>query len=246
MINRVHMLLPLYIEDKCFDFLTEKDINKASEILGKSFANAEPMCTELKLPADDLTGLAKIFIEQSIKDGLNLGCFNQDGEIIGALITRDMSTEIDFSDVSETLTPIFALLEQLVESSSFWSKSDTANLALTQQGIGAELFMGGVCEIARNQGIVGQLTDILEALLIERKYTYCIAEATSPITQHLLEKRQWEKSNHILYPDFKFTNESVFSNIRIENTINKDIKPKTDFINGATFYTKTFKSITDL
>ena len=229
------MLLPYYEAGKRYSLIKESEIHSASNILAYSFSNLEPMCVSLGLSERDLYILAKVFIEQSLADNLCVGCFDENDNIVGVLAARDLSNEIDFSDVPDSLMPIFSLLETLAETTPLWETLDQSHTAMSQRGIGVEIFMIGVSPSAWQQGIAGKLINAAEKHAKLQGYNYCVAEATSPITQHLFMKNGWVKSGEMAYSNFKLDDDFVFSAIRLkENNYSRTYSE--EMVNGAVFF----------
>ena len=212
----IKMELPVVHNNITYDRLKKSEIDQACQILTKAFMDNEPLVMSLKISYEDIFTLCQTFTVQAFDDHLCLVCKDEHGNVIGAGLARDIATQIDYSQLSAELAPIFTLLEQLLSPSSFNGFKQYSN-TIEQAGIGIEGFMVGVESEHMRQGIARYLIDTAMSYMGSLGYRYMIGEATSPITQSICQQYGFEALAKLSYQEFEFEGENIFKSIDFSN-----------------------------
>lgn len=205
-------ILPIERDGYIYHPLLEADIEDAAHIVSSSFATMEPLSVLLKIPKSSIFDLCKSFLSQTIKDNLSVVCKDEKGHIVGALLSKDLKTEVNFADLDPAFDPIFALIEMLI------SKHFTSDrLLLLPRHEGAEFFMIGTQSSVLVKGVGRNLIRISSALLNHLGYKFSVTEATSPIMQSIGVQFGLLPVAFVDYEDFQYKGEKIFKDTSFDH-----------------------------
>lgn len=194
-----------------YEPLQEKYLEQAIECLVETFSKGEPMTKALGITPAEFRHLAGIFAEKAVKDGLSTVAMDRaTGRIVGVCVSEDLMSEPPegMDKIHAKFYPIMSLLSELDEG---YTKSRPHEIG---KGEVFHLFMAGVRESYRGQSIATTL--IYENLNLAKLkgFSYAIAEATGPVSQHILrDKSGFAEKFAVEYESFAYEGEHVFENM---------------------------------
>lgn len=172
----------------------------------------EPMTKALGITKDEFKYLAGIYAKKAAKERLSIVAKDDDdGSVIGFCISEDLISGppegIDGTD--EKFRPIMDLLSSLDENYNESKPYDMEN------GDTFHLFMAGVREPYRGTNVASTLIDRSLGLANSRGFSYAVAEATGPVSQHILrDKFGFAEKFSVDYDQFVYGGARVFESIR--------------------------------
>ena len=147
-------------------------------------------------------------MEQAIDDDVSLVCKDEQGNIIGGTLCRDVKTDINFDSVPERFETVFAMLEKLVEGGIPEREFDQM-----ERGQGIEIFTTGVSLNTTEKGIGRWLIECASTYFAEKGYKFSYSESVSPITQSLRTQCGFKALSSMDYEEFEYNGEKPFSGI---------------------------------
>lgn len=168
----------------------------------------ETMSKALEIAPQSYISFAKIICQKALKDRLSLVAKDEkSGKVIGFSILEDFVTEFpDLDDVDKRFLPIINLLGELDD----WYKINYK----VKPGETLHLFMTGVYEEYRNQGIAHQLMEQVFNLAKNAGYSSILVECTGAITQHIRAKYGFQTIKEIEYKNYVYDGKLVFKGIK--------------------------------
>lgn len=184
----------------------KSDLEQVIHCLSHAFTQ-ETMSKALDINANSYIYLAEIVCQKAIKDQLSLVAKDEkSGDVIGFSILEDFVTELpNLDSVDARFLPIMNLLGELDD----WYKSNYK----VKCGEILHLFMTGVDEQYRGQGIAHKLMEEVFNLAKDNGYRSIIAECTGAITQHIRAKYGFQAIKEIEYKTYLYNGELVFKGI---------------------------------
>ena len=190
------------------DRLYREDFEEAVRVISQAFIDKEPMIQHIGTTPEEMYQLCKVFMEQAIDDDVSLIVKNQNGEIIGGTLCRDVKTEIDFSALPERFGPLFDMLEELVEAGIPQSEFEKM-----ERGEGIEIFTTGISFNKSEKGVGRWLIECASTYFAEKGYKFSFSESVSPITQSLRTQCGFKALSSVDYEEFDRDGENPFSGI---------------------------------
>ncbi len=191
--------------------LQEKYMEQAIECMVETFSRDEPMTKALGITPDEFRHLAGIFAEKAVHDGLSTVARDRATDrVVGFCVSEDLISEAPegIDKIHAKFYPIMALLSELDE---IYKKSRPHE---TGKGEVFHLFMAGVRESYRDQSIATTLIDENLNLAKLKGFSYAIAEATGPVSQHILrDKFGFAERFAVEYKSFAYEGERVFEGV---------------------------------
>ena len=190
------------------EVLRREHKDQASACLLKMFLFHEPMTRVIGLSEGEFRYFLEIQVGKAIKDELSVVAIDQEnGQLVGCFISEDFVTTPPqgFEKVTPKLLPIFDLLETL--DNQYKDKNPV------EPGKLLRMFMAGVYKEYAGTNITVKATRLMEETAKSRHYRACIAEATNPISQHILEKLGYTELHSLLYKDYTYKGEHVFKDV---------------------------------
>ncbi|GAB1538935.1 hypothetical protein NUACC21_16000 [Scytonema sp. NUACC21] len=186
--------------------LDKNDLEQVIYCLSHTFPQ-ETMSKALEINANSFSPFAEIVCRKAIKEQLSLVAKDEEsGDVIGFSILEDFVSEFPKLDGIDTrFLPILNLLSELDD----WYKS---NYQL-KPGEVLHLFMTGVDERYRGQGIAQKLMEEIFNVAKNNGYKSIIAECTGAITQHIRAKYGFQAIKEIEYKTYLYNGELVFKGI---------------------------------
>ncbi len=185
------------------------DVEQAATVLTETFTTKEPMSVALGISYREFIDFAEIICAKAVQDGHSIVAIDQaTGDVVGLMVMEDLMTEQqDILDViSDKFKPIFSLSTDLEKLYTNFTSIAARQIALS---------MLGVIKDYENRKISSDL--ILEAIKIakEQSYTAVIAEASSLVTQFILERKfGFECKVAIEYKSYQFEGQCIFQDIK--------------------------------
>ena len=159
----------------------KSDLEQTIRCLSRSFTS-ETMSKALGIDVKNYTSFAEIFCQKAIKEQLSLVAKDdQSGDVVGFSILEDFVTEVPNLD---RLDPRFIPILNLVFELDDWYKSKYP----VKSGEILHIFLTGVDEQYRGQGIVHKLMEETFNVAKNNGYSKIMAECTGVITQHIRAK----------------------------------------------------------
>lgn len=196
-----------------YEILTNNanDIENAARVLAETFSQGEPMTLKLGLTIEDMLPFTTAVCQQAAKLALSIVAKAENGNVVGVLISNDITTpdpELDEKTILK-LGPILALLEKIDEKLEFNTE--------TPKGKHLHQFMIGVNSNPQWKGKnISNLLVYLDLVLGEAKgFVDCIAEVTGPISQHIYQKIGFQSLYSLSYDSFIYNQTKVFADIDI-------------------------------
>lgn len=197
------------IEQKItLEVLKPEHVAGATRCIANTFAKGEPMSTALGITPEEFNYFAQLFIEKAATDQLSVVAVNDSGNVIGATICEDYTTEppAGIEQISEKFNPIFQLLESLGER--YAQNYDVA------PGSHYHIFMCGVYQSHAHLRLAQKLNRFAEDLAREYRYRTLVCEATGRVSQFVAERQLgFEYVDEISYQEFQYESQPVFSSI---------------------------------
>jgi hypothetical protein len=190
------------------EVLKPEHVAGATRCIANTFAKGEPMSTALGITPEEFNYFARLFIEKAAADQMSVVALNDTGEVIGATICEDYTTEppVGVEQISEKFNPIFQLLESLGERYT--------HVHEVGPGSHYHIFMCGVYQSYAHLRLAQKLNRFAEDLAREYRYQTLICEATGRISQFVAERQLgFEYVDEISYQEFQYENQPVFSSI---------------------------------
>jgi predicted N-acetyltransferase YhbS len=143
--------------------------DETASLLGKAFANYEPLCKHLKLTEEEFANWAHVLIERSYTYDLTLIARDDNDKIMGVIVAEPHGLDIPSFPEAQ---PIFDMLENLYEGLRF-------------HGNLLHVFLVGTSPDAMGKGVCLALCNAMTEKARNLGYTGIVAELTSPGTQHV-------------------------------------------------------------
>jgi ribosomal protein S18 acetylase RimI-like enzyme len=192
-----------------YDVFRESDLEQTIACITEVFPIREPMTRALRFTPDEYYFFAEIYCKKAAKEGLSAVAKDRaTGKVIGFCISEDFASEPieGIEKINVKSYPIMALLASLDEEYRKAHKVEKGHIF--------HLYMVGVSEPYENQDIAMILLDKNLKLAKMKKFSYVIAEATGPVSQHILrDKLGFKEKFAIEYESFTYKGENVFKNI---------------------------------
>jgi ribosomal protein S18 acetylase RimI-like enzyme len=186
--------------------LGQSDLEQTIECVSRNFTQ-ETMSKALGINRNSYMPFAEIVCQKAIEEQLSLVAKDEESEdIIGFSILEDCVAEFpDLDGIDPQFIPIMNLLGELGD----WHKSNYQ----VQSGDILHLFMTGVDEQYRRQGIASQLLEATISQAKSNNYNSVIAECTGAITQNITTKYGFKAIKEIDYKSYIYNGELVFKDI---------------------------------
>lgn len=193
-----------------YSMLREKDVEQTVDCMVDTFQD-EPMTKALDITKDEFKYLAELYATKAAKERLSIVAKDGDGSVIGFCISEDLISgpPEGIYGTNEKFRPIIDLLSSLDENYMESKPYDMEN------GDTFHLFMAGVKEPYRSTNVASALIDRSLGLANSRGFSCAIAEATGPVSQHILrDKFGFAEKFSVDYEQFVYGGDRVFESIR--------------------------------
>lgn len=197
-----------------YSMLREKDVEQTVDCMVDTFQD-EPMTKALDITKDEFKYLAELYATKAAKERLSIVAKDGDGSVIGFCISEDLISgpPEGIYGTNEKFRPIIDLLSSLDENYMESKPYDMEN------GDTFHLFMAGVKEPYRSTNVASALIDRSLGLANSRGFSCAIAEATGPVSQHILrDKFGFAEKFAVEYNSFVYEGERVFEGIETPAT----------------------------
>lgn len=206
-----------------YEILSAERVDEAAEIVADAFASREPMAAHLKISRHDLKTFIYSLCRGSINQNLSMVAIDATFDaVIGAVLTHDPRLSPPFSDLPESMSPIFQLLNEIEH------ESDMPDKAYVEQ------FMLAVNSDYENKGIITEMSKFARANYVKEGYKCSIGTATSPITYHMAEKMVQQGEG--VFCQTKYYDEFSYKGNRIFQGIDKNLPSHIQWLTGRPRY----------
>ena len=201
--------LPIVIDGIIYDILDESDLDGASLCLTDTFTHGEPMTRELGITEQEFFTFSELVCAKAALEKFSVVARDElTGLLVGCHISEDFAEGLIKEDdpIPSCFYPILALLEEL--DKKYINKYPVAKNDLLHG------FMVGVDKRYGGKSIGYHLVDVNNALGNVKGFRAAIAEATGPVSQHILiDKHHYEILEAIPYNAFRYQQRLVFNGI---------------------------------
>jgi GNAT superfamily N-acetyltransferase len=184
--------------------MRDDDIDAASQCIAHTFTKHEPITSLLQIDAADFRIFAAATCRQIIAQSLSVVA-EYNSEIVGVRLAAKRGSYQSLHPHCKKMQFISAFLRAL---------HDTAPFKINNNLTCLHLIMMGVAEEYHNRGIAQQLLQFTLENAKSRGFHSAIAEATSPVTQHIfLNKFGFALINNLAYKNFRHENQTMLQSM---------------------------------
>jgi ribosomal protein S18 acetylase RimI-like enzyme len=178
------------------------------QLLSRAFVKDDPPAVAAGLTTPDFEHFARLLSSRAVREGLTfIARCAETGEMAGALLAEDSASPPPegIESLSPTFNPIFDILGQL---EAFYRNGRFPN-----PGESLHLFLLGVSERFRGNGIAHELVAECMANGSRQGYRVAVTEATNKTSQHIFRKQGFAERVRGSYSDHRFEGKAWFTSI---------------------------------
>ena len=202
-------LFPIVIDEIVYDVLKERDLDSAIACLTSTFTCGEPMTRALGITEREFNSFSELICTKAVTKKLSVAARDErTGILIGCQISEEFSDGLikDDDPIPAGFLPILALLQELDDT--YLNKYPMVERDLFHA------FMVGVDKQFKGKNVGYHLVELSNSLGHARGFSGAIAEATGPVSQHILiQKHHWQVLGAIPYHAFRYQQKPVFRGI---------------------------------
>eukprot|EP01112_Ceratiomyxa_fruticulosa_P007820 TRINITY_DN2034_c0_g1_i1.p1 TRINITY_DN2034_c0_g1~~TRINITY_DN2034_c0_g1_i1.p1 ORF type:complete len:197 (-),score=32.45 TRINITY_DN2034_c0_g1_i1:312-902(-) len=182
--------------------ITPELVDECAEVCTISFLKSEVMCRCTKPPREHWKGVAKFLVETSLETNVSL-CVRDErkGNIVSICTVVDYTSPVpEEVQTHESLVHIFTFVDKFQDFFISGFRKEMGKKIV--YGDVAHIFLNATLPEYEGNGFTKWQLENLFGLAKKRGYKSCVAELTSPGTQHIYPKFEFEELGRVYYKTF--------------------------------------------